>query len=228
MEEEVRDAVFGNVGTIITFRIGAEDAEFLEKEFTPEFSANDLVNLGKYNIYLRLMIDGIAGSPFSAETLPPIERPKEIFKEEIIKVCRQKYGTPKEIVEKRIAEWAGEYILKEGKQKSPPVELYDVKCNSCGKWIKVPFKPDLKRPVYCKSCLKKADEGERLTEIKMLSLKDLLPKEMKKENREEEQKKPVSETDLKKTLDEALNSKKNTNFPESKKGIINPGESVKF
>ncbi|MBI4101564.1 MAG: type IV secretion system DNA-binding domain-containing protein, partial [Candidatus Nealsonbacteria bacterium] len=54
----VRDAVFGNVGTIIVFRIGAEDAEFLEPEFTPEFLATDLVNLGKYNIYLKLMVNG--------------------------------------------------------------------------------------------------------------------------------------------------------------------------
>ncbi|MDP2741214.1 MAG: type IV secretion system DNA-binding domain-containing protein, partial [bacterium] len=70
MDETVRDAVFGNVGTLVSFRIGAEDAEFLEKEFAPELTAQDLVSLPKYNIYLKLMIDGIAGSPFSAETLP--------------------------------------------------------------------------------------------------------------------------------------------------------------
>ena len=71
LEEEVRDAVFGNVGTIISFRIGAEDAEFLEKEFFPEFMANDFVNLGKYHIYVKLMIDGLASRPFSAYTLDP-------------------------------------------------------------------------------------------------------------------------------------------------------------
>lgn len=71
MEEEIRDAVFGNVGTLAVFRVGAEDAEFLEREFTPQFTAEDLVNLPKYNIYLKLMIDGVAGHPFSAETLPP-------------------------------------------------------------------------------------------------------------------------------------------------------------
>ena len=67
----VRDAVFGNVGTIIAFRVGAEDAEFLEKEFMPEFLQNDLVNLSKANIYIKLMIDGVASRPFSAETMPP-------------------------------------------------------------------------------------------------------------------------------------------------------------
>ena len=70
MEDDVRDAVFGNVGTIVSFRIGAEDAEFLEKEFAPEFYAGDIVNLGKYDIYLKLLIDGLAGRAFSAKTLP--------------------------------------------------------------------------------------------------------------------------------------------------------------
>ncbi|MCK4799669.1 type IV secretion system DNA-binding domain-containing protein, partial [Candidatus Parcubacteria bacterium] len=71
LEEEVRDAIFGNVGTIITFRVGAADAEFLEKEFEPVFMMNDLVNLAKYDIYLKLMIDGVTGDAFSATTLPP-------------------------------------------------------------------------------------------------------------------------------------------------------------
>src|SRR4030042_2346729 len=52
---EVRDAIFGNVGTLVSFRVGAEDAEYLEKEFFPEFVAGDLVNISKYNIYLQLM-----------------------------------------------------------------------------------------------------------------------------------------------------------------------------
>ncbi len=64
MSEEVRAAVFGNVGTIISFRIGAYDAEFLEKEFSPEFTAEDLVNLGFAQIYLKLMIDGVSSRPF--------------------------------------------------------------------------------------------------------------------------------------------------------------------
>src|SRR5580704_8839722 len=61
---KVRDAVFGNVGTIITFRIGAEDAEFLENEFLPEFEPQDLVNLAKANVYIKLMIDGVTTRPF--------------------------------------------------------------------------------------------------------------------------------------------------------------------
>ena len=69
MDEEVRDAVLGNVGTLISFRVGAMDAESLEKEFAPEFAVEDFVNLGKYNIILKLMIDGLASRGFSAVTL---------------------------------------------------------------------------------------------------------------------------------------------------------------
>jgi len=107
MEEVVRDAVFGNVGTIICFRVGAADAEFLEKEFLPEFSLNDLVNLPKYHIYLRLMIDGIASRPFSAITLPPFKVPEKHYEETIIRVSREKYGTSKEKIEEKIARWSG-------------------------------------------------------------------------------------------------------------------------
>ena len=93
----VRDAVFGNVGTIIAFRVGAEDAEFLEKEFMPEFLQNDLVNLSKANIYVKLMIDGVASRPFSAETMPPQKIPLESYRDVIIKNSRDHYGTPKSV-----------------------------------------------------------------------------------------------------------------------------------
>jgi hypothetical protein len=102
----VRDAVFGNVGTIIAFRVGAEDAEFLEKEFMPEFLQNDLVNLSKANVYIKLMIDGVASRPFSSETMPPQKIPLESYRDVIIKNSRDHYGTPKSVVEARIAsEW---------------------------------------------------------------------------------------------------------------------------
>lgn len=154
MDEEVRDAVFGNVGTLIGFRVGAEDAEFLEKEFSPEFYATDIVNLAKYNIYLKLMIDGLAGRPFSATTLPPFLPELESNKEKIIKASRERYGTERKKVEEKIIDWSGVNEL------TPPVvkkekTLYDAICKACKKPTKVVFSPDGKRPVYCKSCLKK-------------------------------------------------------------------------
>ena len=71
IELPVRDAILGNVGTIIAFRIGTTDAEILAPEFAPEINATDLLNLPNYHIYLKMMVDGTVTKPFSAVTLPP-------------------------------------------------------------------------------------------------------------------------------------------------------------
>lgn len=161
MEEEVRDAVFGNVGTIVCFRVGAEDAEWLEREFTPEFLAEDLVNLTKYNVYLKLMIDGVAGRPFSAMTLPPSLPLETSNREKIIKVSRERYGNPKEDVEEKIAKWTGPLEMSAVAPAAVGPVLYDARCSMCGKDTKVPFMPDGKRPVYCKSCRAKLGIGPK-------------------------------------------------------------------
>ena len=105
MEEQVRDAVFGNVGTIVAFRIGAEDAELLEKEFAPEFTVEDIVNLGKRQIYLKLMIDGVASRAFSAGTMDTIKPQEMSLREQVIEASRATYGRPRDIVEKIISDW---------------------------------------------------------------------------------------------------------------------------
>ncbi len=102
MDETVSAAVFGNVGTMIVFRVGATDAEYLEKEFTPEFVIEDLVNLGFAQIYLKLMIDGLTSSPFSATTLPPIIHPEVSYMKDIIDASREQYARPRADVEKEI------------------------------------------------------------------------------------------------------------------------------
>ncbi len=191
MEEEVRDAVFGNVGTLVSFRVGAEDAEFLEKEFTPEFLANDIVNLPKYNIYLKLMIDGLAGKAFSASTLPPPDATSESNVKKIIDVSRERYGISKEKVEKNISDWWG--FLEEMKVNTPSdrTVLYDVKCSSCKKDTKVIFLPDKSKPIFCKKCLKKrknntiAKEEEKESIIFKKKKDDSVKKENKKVNIEE-------------------------------------------
>jgi len=123
MEEEVRSAVFGNVGTMIVFRVGAYDAELLEKEFAPAITAEDLVNLGIYQVYLKLMINGVTSQPFSATTLPPIEHQAESFKERVIEFSRSTYARPRSIVEEEIRLWH-EPILPPPKEvkKDGPVE----------------------------------------------------------------------------------------------------------
>ncbi len=105
MEEEVRDAVFGNVGTMISFRVGAFDAEVLEKEFAPTFTAEDMVNLGFAQIYLKLMIDGVSSQPFSATTMPPIAKPEISFKDVVINSSREQFARPRSVVEKEILDW---------------------------------------------------------------------------------------------------------------------------
>src|SRR3989339_1639005 len=88
----VRDAVFGNVGTIIVFRFGSDDAEFLESEFDPEFTPQDIVNLPNYKVYMKLMIDGVTSRPFSAKTLPPMAKSgNRQVEEEVIKSSRFLY-----------------------------------------------------------------------------------------------------------------------------------------
>ncbi|OGN22088.1 MAG: hypothetical protein A2918_02910 [Candidatus Yanofskybacteria bacterium RIFCSPLOWO2_01_FULL_42_49] len=106
MEEPVMDAVFGNVGTLVSFRVGAEDAEFLEKWFAPDFMMADIVNLGKRQMYLKLMIDGISSRGFSASTLERFPIPERSYRQEIIEHSRKTYATKREIVEKSISEWA--------------------------------------------------------------------------------------------------------------------------
>ena len=97
----VRDAIFGNVGTLVIFRVGADDAEFLETEFEPTYTPNDLLNLAKYQIYLKLMINGVSSSPFSANTLPPISAKTE-NEDKVIKVSRERYANTRDIAEKKI------------------------------------------------------------------------------------------------------------------------------
>lgn len=104
----VKDAIFGNVGTIVSFRVGAEDAEFLEKEFEPVFMMNDIVNLPKFSIYLKLMIDGIAGNAFSATALPPIDiAGTSENAQKVIKISRERYAKDRREIEEKIARWTG-------------------------------------------------------------------------------------------------------------------------
>lgn len=111
---KVRDAVFGNVGTLCVFRVGAEDAEFLEKEFEPIFLIQDLVNLPNRSIYIKLMIDGVTGNAFSAATLPPIDLSSTVANaEKVINVTRERYATKRDIVEEKIARWAGTITEKD-------------------------------------------------------------------------------------------------------------------
>jgi hypothetical protein len=104
IHEKIRAAIFGNVGTMVCFRIGAEDAEILEKEFEPIFNREDLVNLPRYSMYLKLMIDGATSRPFSAETLP-LKDKSQSFKNAVISASRYKYGRIKLLIEEELMDY---------------------------------------------------------------------------------------------------------------------------
>ncbi len=180
----VRDAVFGNVGTMIVFRVGSDDAEFLESEFDPEFTPQDIVNLPNYKIYLKLMIDGVTSRPFSAKTLPPLVKSGDKkVEEEVIRNSRELYCRTKEVIEREINNWSGMSLGDDnavsfsprgegngsgnGNGYNAPVgvtpgglEKFAIICSLCGLEKSVPFKPEPGRPVYCKECTAKIKSGE--------------------------------------------------------------------
>lgn len=101
VHEKIRSAIFGNVGTIISFRIGAADAESLAKEFHPVFNEEDFINLPRYSMYLKMMIDGATSKPFSAITLP-VEAVVKSNKNKIIDLSKKVYGKRQEEIENEI------------------------------------------------------------------------------------------------------------------------------
>jgi len=106
LDEMVADAVFGNVGTTIAFRVGGADSETLVKEFTPTFMEEDVVNLPKFEIILKLMIDGVSSHPFTALTMPPIGKPTGSA-EKVVKVSRERYAKKRDVIEEKILRWSG-------------------------------------------------------------------------------------------------------------------------
>ncbi|MDO8571194.1 MAG: type IV secretion system DNA-binding domain-containing protein [bacterium] len=159
LDEKVRAGVFGNVGTMIVFRVGAGDAEFLVKEFTPRFIEEDLVNLPKYQIYLKLMIEGVVSEPFSAIGLPPFTTEEKTGNvEKVIRGSRERYAHPRDIIEDKIARWheslhVSAVPIAPGKpERKGPERIYPAKCSRCGKDFMVGFQPDPSRPFFCDEC----------------------------------------------------------------------------
>ena len=118
LHEKIRSAIFGNVGTIISFRVGANDASYLAKEFHPVFNESDLINLPKYSIYLKLMIDGATSKPFSADT-KPLKEKKESYIKEVIRHSRRMYSSVRDDVERNIfSQYANSRGFGEDEQKT--------------------------------------------------------------------------------------------------------------
>ncbi len=167
LNTRVRDAIFGNVGTMMMFRVGATDAEFLEKEFEPEFLPQDMVNLPNHRIYLKMMVDGITSRPFSGATLPPFKVESGAMQvETIIENSRRRYARPRAVVEEEINKWSGVMPAVDEQGNLLPqmgadgIMRYPIVCSSCGKAATVPFPPIPGKPVYCKECVAKIKAGE--------------------------------------------------------------------
>jgi hypothetical protein len=101
LKEEISKAVFGNVGSICSFRVGAEDAEFLQKQFEPTFDSNDLMNVDNRNCFLKLLIASQVATPFNMKTYPPSKGSREIA-EAIKELSKLKYGRNRDIVNEEI------------------------------------------------------------------------------------------------------------------------------
>ncbi len=244
MAEEVRDAVFGNIGTMISFRVGAYDAEVLEKEFAPKFTAEDLVNLGFAQIYLKLMIDGVSSVPFSARTLPPIEPPEYSLRKRIVDHSREKYSNPRSSVEESMKKWYGE------KKKIPEKKVNNSSQKNFknkNKNIKVKSPPkdeneienvgeELRKAINSKRFIKKrssvSDDDNKsklrealnaITEKKKASVKEkVASKDLDEKKQEDKNKNNLKKKDKKKkddnqkqTEEESFNSKKVNEIPEN-------------
>jgi hypothetical protein len=102
LTEEIRDAVFGNIGTVISYRVGANDAEFMAKQLAPVFDADDLQRIPNGNVVARMLIGGIPTQPFSMSTLPTMGKPNQKLMNALKQLSAAKYGRPKAKVEAEI------------------------------------------------------------------------------------------------------------------------------
>ena len=202
--ESVRDAIFGNVGTLIAFRVGPDDAEFLENQFAPTFNTEDLVNLPNYNFCIKMMIDGMPSPPFTAINIPPAPPPGPSFRLKIIELSHELYCRPRQEVEAEISHWAAldfsgqeKELLEKGR--------YEAICDLCGRPTTVPFKPDNERPIYCKDCYDKIrrkeipplDAKAKKNYLKMEDILKEIPVSLKEKKKKEKEEKQESRDALK-------------------------------
>lgn len=106
LSDDISKAVFGNVGSLCSFRVGSEDAEFLEKQFSPEFDASDLINIANYQCFAKLLINNKTSASFDMKTNPP-SKGNPAMREALKELSRYKYGRDREIVESEIRKRAG-------------------------------------------------------------------------------------------------------------------------
>jgi len=106
-DTSIKNAVFGNVGTLMSFQVGFDDAEYISNQYSEIALPADLVQLPKYNLYTKLLIDGMPSQPFSAATIAPEHGETDLSRrEKVIRLSREKYAVKREIVEDKIKRWS--------------------------------------------------------------------------------------------------------------------------
>ena len=223
MEEEVAAAVFGNVGTMVTFRVGAYDAEVLEKEFAPQFTAEDLVNLGIYQVYLKLMIDGVSSAPFSAVTLAPLEKHDALSFDNVIEASRKNYSNRRDIVESEIKNWHQPIVpVPEKKKEEPKIQERSILVEKIKeKEVKVENKvtpPLVNNSLPTKNAVEEKPFAKAFSELGLKSEKEALPKvsQMSPVSLSNEKSAPVTfkQNDANVSLDKVIKEKNDKGLKE--------------
>lgn len=212
MEEEVRDAVFGNVGTTVVFRVGPFDAEVLETIFLPHFTKEDVVALDKRQIYLTLSIDGVGSAPFSAVTIPPIEAPPVSHREQVVASSRAHFTAPRAGIEDAILKELSESLAAEApfdaRMKKKPVQRAPVQRAPVSREEQRREEP---RPIPSKPFMQppRPQASRPLPPTKSTDdLKAILRSMTAKSGAEKEQKKSEHQSSLKGALAEVLGKSK--------------------
>jgi len=217
LSEKVKPAVFGNVGTMVVFRVGAADAEELVKEFTPTFTEEDIVNLPKYEMYMKLMIDGISSSPFSAKGLPPLsEEEKTGNEQKVIDYSREHYASDRETVEEKIMSWHendGENITSVPPAPVPAIPIGRQAASAPAAPISFPAQELKPRPepksistggytAICSSCGQETTTVFEPDGIRPVYCRDCLSKK-KEEKRQELEKRQLAKIEERRQIDKS-------------------------
>ncbi len=214
LSDTVKAAVFGNVGSMISFRVGATDAELLEKEYAPQFTADDIVNLGARQIYLRLSIDGVGSKPFSGRTMPPIENPEDNYVPAVVATSRAIYARSKPDVQEEVKNWYEPVV----KRVSPNENINNTNTNFAEKRIqdKTEFKKsdvsEYKKEEYKKESKIKEEVKvsypqtfvEKKQDNKSSPLREALQSAMKVDVKKEKENEEVKKVKI--NIDEAKNT----------------------
>ncbi len=109
----IQDAIFGNIGTLMSYVVGQKDAQRLEKEYTPYLSSEDLVNLDRFKMVMKMTVDGAQTHPFTSVALKPMYKTYNL-KDQVKAFSRETYSTPREIVETKLNKWASQEYDNKG------------------------------------------------------------------------------------------------------------------